>query len=206
MSGIDLSDASSTSSLSSIFPQSTHHHYHSRSLSDESAASSAYEGFIQSNKHSFVFPPTSSTMNLIGASNSSSTDSALIDDKKRKASPNLDDSHSLSPAQKLQDGTGAASDSSDTSPLGGGGGNDSGEGSASRLAHKKSFSQQTKRIKTARACDSCRRKKIRCDVIDDGGPITGNVNNGNGGLTCAHCKQYGFGEPCKRVCGLGGRS
>lgn len=49
-----------------------------------------------------------------------------------------------------------------------------------------------KRIKTARACDSCRRKKIRCDVIDDGGPPPGSINNGNGGLVCAHCRQYGF--------------
>ncbi|SNX86209.1 related to ASG1 - activator of stress genes [Melanopsichium pennsylvanicum] len=49
-----------------------------------------------------------------------------------------------------------------------------------------------KRIKTARACDSCRRKKIRCDVIDDGGPPLGSLNNGNGGLVCAHCRQYGF--------------
>ena len=49
-----------------------------------------------------------------------------------------------------------------------------------------------KRIKTARACDSCRRKKIRCDVIDDGGPPLGSMNNGNGGLVCAHCRQYGF--------------
>ncbi|CDW99501.1 hypothetical protein [Sporisorium scitamineum] len=46
-----------------------------------------------------------------------------------------------------------------------------------------------KRIKTARACDSCRRKKIRCDVIDDGGPPLGSLNNGNGGLVCAHCRQ-----------------
>ncbi|SJX64547.1 related to ASG1-activator of stress genes [Sporisorium reilianum f. sp. reilianum] len=49
-----------------------------------------------------------------------------------------------------------------------------------------------KRIKTARACDSCRRKKIRCDVLDDGGPPLGSLNNGNGGLVCAHCRQYGF--------------
>ncbi|CAD6927973.1 unnamed protein product [Tilletia controversa] len=48
-----------------------------------------------------------------------------------------------------------------------------------------------KRIKTARACDSCRRKKIRCDVIEDG-TAPGDPNNGNGGLTCAHCRQYGF--------------
>lgn len=41
-------------------------------------------------------------------------------------------------------------------------------------------------------CDSCRRKKIRCDVIDDVSPPPGDPNNGNGGLTCAHCRQYGF--------------
>jgi hypothetical protein len=161
MPGINLStysasDASSPSSLSSIFPQS----HHSRSLSDESANSSFHESVIQGNsKPSFAFPPTiPNTMNLIGgASNQSSTESAPIDDKKRKASPNFNESHSLSPAQKIQDGVGAASDSSDTSPIDGGGGNESGEGSASRLGHKKSFNQQTKRIKTARACDSCRR-------------------------------------------------
>ncbi|CAO1638625.1 unnamed protein product [Sympodiomycopsis kandeliae] len=50
----------------------------------------------------------------------------------------------------------------------------------------------TKRMKTARACDSCRRKKIRCDVVDNGSPPPGDPNNGNGGLTCAHCRQYGF--------------
>ncbi|KAI3484090.1 hypothetical protein L1887_52915 [Cichorium endivia] len=55
-----------------------------------------------------------------------------------------------------------------------------------------SAEKASKRIKTARACDSCRRKKIRCDVIDDGGPPVGSVNNGNGGLVCAHCRQYGF--------------
>lgn len=49
----------------------------------------------------------------------------------------------------------------------------------------------SKRIKTARACDSCRRKKIRCDVIEGGSPL-GNPNNGNGGQICVHCKQYGF--------------
>ncbi|KAL9933440.1 hypothetical protein V8E36_007616 [Tilletia maclaganii] len=48
-----------------------------------------------------------------------------------------------------------------------------------------------KRIKTARACDSCRRKKIRCDVIEDG-TAPGDPNNGNNGLTCSHCRQYGF--------------
>ncbi|KAF4615237.1 hypothetical protein D9613_002634 [Agrocybe pediades] len=38
-----------------------------------------------------------------------------------------------------------------------------------------------KRTKTQRACDSCRARKIRCDVITDSDPPI-----------CQHCKQYGF--------------
>ncbi|KIP12269.1 hypothetical protein PHLGIDRAFT_82021 [Phlebiopsis gigantea 11061_1 CR5-6] len=38
-----------------------------------------------------------------------------------------------------------------------------------------------KRTKTQRACDSCRSRKIRCDVLSDADPPE-----------CQHCKQYGF--------------
>ncbi|EMD38452.1 hypothetical protein CERSUDRAFT_82708 [Gelatoporia subvermispora B] len=38
-----------------------------------------------------------------------------------------------------------------------------------------------KRTKTQRACDSCRSRKIRCDVLSDAEPPI-----------CQHCKQYGF--------------
>ncbi|KAF5336237.1 hypothetical protein D9758_014368 [Tetrapyrgos nigripes] len=38
-----------------------------------------------------------------------------------------------------------------------------------------------KRTKTQRACDSCRTRKIRCDVIPDSDPAV-----------CQHCKQYNF--------------
>ncbi|KAI0054009.1 hypothetical protein FA95DRAFT_1551794 [Auriscalpium vulgare] len=48
-------------------------------------------------------------------------------------------------------------------------------GSASQTAESK------KRTKTQRACDSCRSRKIRCDVLADADPPV-----------CQHCKQYGF--------------
>ncbi|PWN51875.1 hypothetical protein IE53DRAFT_361230 [Violaceomyces palustris] len=82
-----------------------------------------------------------------------------------------------------------------TSPGVGANGSPAGKGSESQPARSSSSDQlgtTGKRIKTARACDSCRRKKIRCDVIDDGGPPMGSLDNGNGGLICAHCRQYGF--------------
>lgn len=41
--------------------------------------------------------------------------------------------------------------------------------------------EMKKRTKTQRACDSCRTRKIRCDIIVDSDPPT-----------CQHCKQYGF--------------
>ncbi|KAM0788470.1 hypothetical protein ACM66B_001603 [Microbotryomycetes sp. NB124-2] len=40
--------------------------------------------------------------------------------------------------------------------------------------------QKKKRAKTPRACDSCRRKKIRCDAVPDAEPPI-----------CVHCKQHG---------------
>ncbi|TFK92295.1 hypothetical protein K466DRAFT_573142 [Polyporus arcularius HHB13444] len=50
-----------------------------------------------------------------------------------------------------------------------------GSGSAASLVDSK------KRTKTQRACDSCRSRKIRCDVLADTDPPL-----------CQHCKQYSF--------------
>ncbi|RPD66402.1 hypothetical protein L227DRAFT_570286 [Lentinus tigrinus ALCF2SS1-6] len=50
-----------------------------------------------------------------------------------------------------------------------------GSGSAAPLVDSK------KRTKTQRACDSCRSRKIRCDILADSDP-----------QICQHCKQYSF--------------
>ncbi|CAO1627091.1 unnamed protein product [Jaminaea pallidilutea] len=102
------------------------------------------------------------------------------DGESDEASP-----HSKSRHGAVNNGT-MGSGGSDDSPVRDDIGRALGQGSA----------DNPKRIKTARACDSCRRKKIRCDVVDDGDPPPGDPNNGNGGLTCAHCRQYGQNHNC----------
>ncbi|RDB21104.1 Acetamidase regulatory protein [Hypsizygus marmoreus] len=51
----------------------------------------------------------------------------------------------------------------------------------SAAQHSQAMADLKKRTKTQRACDSCRTRKIRCDIIADADPPA-----------CQHCKQYGF--------------
>ncbi|KAH6895051.1 fungal-specific transcription factor domain-containing protein [Coprinopsis sp. MPI-PUGE-AT-0042] len=46
---------------------------------------------------------------------------------------------------------------------------------------QQSAAEGKKRTKTQRACDSCRSRKIRCDILSEADPPT-----------CQHCKQYSF--------------
>ncbi|KAI0062323.1 hypothetical protein BV25DRAFT_672613 [Artomyces pyxidatus] len=58
--------------------------------------------------------------------------------------------------------------------------NHSSNGGASGASAQQA-AESKKRTKTQRACDSCRSRKIRCDVLPDSDPPF-----------CQHCKQYGF--------------
>jgi hypothetical protein len=181
----NLSLSSHSSTFSSFQQSNNSHSQHNRTNSGGSIASAFSVNTI---------PRDVSILHSKKIMMPASSDASSTDTKKRKGSPGqaLPTVSPSTKSHKHQNSIGSKSEGSSNSPNHATDGKD-----RTPSGHKKSASQQTekvRRIKTQRACDSCRRKKIRCDVIDDGSPVTGNINNGNGGLTCAHCKQYGFGE------------
>ncbi|KAF7974819.1 hypothetical protein HWV62_11171 [Athelia sp. TMB] len=63
----------------------------------------------------------------------------------------------------------------------GGSGSDRPRATSQSAASAAAMAEMKKRTKTQRACDSCRSRKIRCDILVDAEPPS-----------CQHCKQYGF--------------
>lgn len=194
-----LTSPSGHSSSSTYTPQSSNtsdsRYSHHHTISTASSSTTASNGSI-SKQNSLVSlnPPIQSRKMPFKTQSDEVTTS---NGRKRKTSEEAKELRRTSShgAQMERVSSGAfASDGDSSSPSRSA---DRTNGTQTSSNHAKSSSltaqqQITKRIKTARACDSCRRKKIRCDVIDDGGPLLGDPNNGNGGLTCAHCRQYGF--------------
>lgn len=60
-------------------------------------------------------------------------------------------------------------------------GSEANRAATSQAAAAAAQAEMKKRTKTQRACDSCRSRKIRCDILTDSDPPA-----------CQHCKQYGF--------------
>ncbi|TFK30156.1 hypothetical protein FA15DRAFT_200823 [Coprinopsis marcescibilis] len=93
-----------------------------------------------------------------------STASATTGNKrKRKAA------HESARVEKLSDDETAASNS------------DAGRAQSSSRVSQQNAIDIKKRTKTQRACDSCRSRKIRCDILAESDPPL-----------CQHCKQYSF--------------
>ncbi|KII88298.1 hypothetical protein PLICRDRAFT_175901 [Plicaturopsis crispa FD-325 SS-3] len=128
----------------------------------------AYPPYNQYPQHMMMYPPARpSAPQENSTSNEPSPapgDSASSGKRKRKS---LDTGHKN---QGTSDDEAAAS------------GSDIGRAqSTQQQSTSATTNDNKKRTKTQRACDSCRSRKIRCDVLADSDTPT-----------CQHCKQYGF--------------
>ncbi|KZP12550.1 hypothetical protein FIBSPDRAFT_835995 [Athelia psychrophila] len=93
-------------------------------------------------------------------------------------------SASAPPAKRKRKST-AGRDDSPSDQEAGGSGSDrpraTSQAASAAAAAAAAAAEMKKRTKTQRACDSCRSRKIRCDLLVDAEPPS-----------CQHCKQYGF--------------
>ncbi|KAF8077696.1 fungal-specific transcription factor domain-containing protein [Lyophyllum atratum] len=110
--------------------------------------------------------------------------SATPDTPHSAASPQISSAAPGGKRKRKSTSEGRKGDKSDDE---GASGSDNRLTSQQQQQHAQNLVDLKKRTKTQRACDSCRSRKIRCDILPDAEPPT-----------CQHCKQYGFEDPLQK--------
>ncbi|KAL0946728.1 hypothetical protein HGRIS_012908 [Hohenbuehelia grisea] len=107
--------------------------------------------------------------------------------QQQRAAPSPDHQQAASPGGQPPPASASSKRKRSTGKSGGKPSDDEASASGSDMARQhapvpqQSLSELKKRTKTQRACDSCRSRKIRCDILTDADPPV-----------CQHCRQYDF--------------